>query len=1507
MQCDQSFPAGFGRLVGTLRVAACVAALITLTALNAAGQATLIEIRPGNGGSNPSQFINFNGAMIMSADNGSLGAELWKSDGTVGGTVLIKDINPGPQPSAPANMILFNSLVYFTATDGTNGVELWRTDGTTAGTQMVFDLAAGAPGSSPHELVVYNGALYFAADNAIAAGPTAFGIELYRFDGTNVTLVKDIAFDPLGGVNSNPTSITVACNPPRLFFAATDGVLGRELWVSDGTTAGTQLVKDIRPGASNATPTNLVAVGNLLYFAADDSVIGNELWQTDGTTAGTVVTLDVRPGPQASNPVSMIALNGNLLFAADNGSVGLELWKAVPGGSTAIVKDIRPGIPGSGIINMVESGGVAYFSASDGSTGAELWKSDGTNAGTVLVRDIFAGSGSASPGSITSIVTGCGSGLMFAADGGNGIGNEPYHSNGTLATTLIVADVFPGNGNANPAGFKVSGNNIFFQAQDGVHGNELWVVSTSLFGDTVPPVITGCPTNIVVNAANGLCSANVSWTPPTATDNCTVASFTSTHSPGAPFPVGTTTVTYTAVDFANLTTTCSFTVTVNDTQAPVFANCAPNSSAAGNATCQATLPDLRSGVSATDNCGGVTLAQSPIAGTVLGVGPHTITFTATDTHANSSTCTSTFTVLDVTAPVITQCASNASGIANTNCQAAVPDMRAGVLASDGCTSVTIVQSPAPGTLLGFGPHTVTFTVSDTSSNSTTCTATFTVIDIVAPTITSCAPASQASANAACQTTLPDLRAGVVASDNCGSVTISQSPSIGSVQGIGPHTITFTVTDASSNSTTCTSVFTVVDTTAPVITNCGVNAQANANASCQAAVPDMRAAIVATDNCSAVTVSQSPAPGTLVGLGPQTVTLTATDTASNSSTCTRTFTVIDVTAPVITTCAANAQASAGATCQANVPDMRSGVIASDVCGAVAVTQSPTAGTAVGIGPHTVTFTVTDGSSNTTTCTAIFTVVDTTAPTITSCGSNTQANANASCQATVPDMRAAVVATDNCSAVTVTQSPVAGTLTGIGPHTITFTVVDAASNAATCTRTFTVVDVTAPVITTCAPNAQASAGPACTATVPDMRAGVVAADNCGTVTVSQVPAPGSSTGLGPHAVTFTVTDAANNTATCSATFTVLDTTAPTITTCAQGAQAIADGACHATVPDLRSGVVASDDCGAVVITQSPAAGSIGNLGPNTITFTATDGSSNTTTCTTTFTIVDIAAPTITCPPNVTVNSIPGQCIATNVSLGTPTVSDNCGILSISNNAPPVFFAGTSQVTWLVLDTSNHVATCTQTVTVIALPPLITTQPANQNGVIGHPVSFSVSATGIGFLTYQWRLNGSPISGATGSTFTIPSVGAGSVGNYTVVVTDACGQQVTSTPASLTLYDLLFALSQPLGTGSLAAVNTFGPAGAAYFSAFSVDPTNGTSPGTGFWFGLTIGLPDLIDQFLAGAPPFVGQLDPTGGSSFVLPPFTVTPALNGITLYGLTSTFNPATFTPTGHSNVASVTFQ
>ena len=196
---------------------------------------------------------------------------------------------------------------------------------------------------------------------------------------------------------------------------------------------------------------------------------------------------------------------------------------------------------------------------------------------------------------------------------------------------------------------------------------------------------------------------------------------------------------------------------------------------------------------------------------------------------------------------------------------------------------------------------------------------------------------------------------------------------------GPYSVNLVVVGPGQSSTlTKAGLISVVDTTPPTITACAPAMTNSVGADCQASVPDFTSSVQATDNCtpgSALVKTQSPPVGTLVGTGTTAVTITVEDAAGNTATCQASYIVSDMTPPTIVSCASSATATANSAGQAPVPDFTAQVQATDNCtpsNALVKTQSPPAGTLVGIGATPVVISITDASGNSAVCATMFTV-------------------------------------------------------------------------------------------------------------------------------------------------------------------------------------------------------------------------------------------------------------------------------------------------------------------------------------------------------------------------------------------------------------------------------------------------------------------------------------------------------------------------------------------------------
>ncbi len=443
----------------------------------------------------PSSFtaIGSNKALFFTANKRGL----WVTDGTAAGTKLVRDLEPSHDYGESPEIVAFEGKGYWEIHGS-----IWRSDGTATGTAMLIDFGLAASNSiSP--LAVVNGSLLFGAAKNLyisdgtpagtqvlapldargdfeVVGDRAYfscvradvGQELCVSDGTatGTRLVKDIK---AGTPGTDPTMLGTVGG--KTLFSIAMGDLGqRALWVTDGTDAGTiELLPDGSQSDAVGRYEKGVVFGSHLYFACNTPATGYELCKSNGTVAGTVA-LDLVPGPgietQSSSPRSFAVLGNRIFFAARSATLGRELWSSDGTlAGTSVLVDLRT-FPGSkdglGLTELLKVGDQILFASEGNGNQVELWATDGTATGTKQISNILA------EGVVQRYPLGLhdarvfGDKLLFSADDGMH-GVEPWITDGTATGTKLILDLVPEITKARAVEAKTFRNGTYLGVEDG--------------------------------------------------------------------------------------------------------------------------------------------------------------------------------------------------------------------------------------------------------------------------------------------------------------------------------------------------------------------------------------------------------------------------------------------------------------------------------------------------------------------------------------------------------------------------------------------------------------------------------------------------------------------------------------------------------------------------------------------------------------------------------------------------------------------------------------------------------------------------------------------------------------------------------------------------------------------------------------------------------------------------------------------------------------------------------
>jgi len=436
-----------GSVARALAARACVAALALLPA--ALAQGTLVKDFLPGGGTFGNGWIFGEGAalrdrLVLSAVTPT-DHELWISDGTPAGTQLVLDIHP-TDGSAPSSLTSFGDYVAFTAKTP-NGFGLWRTDGTSAGT---IALTPAGPADSFTHLSPIGSELYF---HRLSAGQS----QLWKTDGS---LAGTQFLCALPGVSNEPSRF-IELNGFLLFTVWTTGAGGNyALWKTDGTDEATALIATLP--YEGAQPAEFTRLGSRVFFSSYDLTDGRELWVTDGTTAGTKLFANLVPGSGDLNPSQLHALdNGRLVFRDHLGLFGppARLWST---DGTILGTQVLYADAQHHVNAVASTGSLAYAM-----TAQEFIVTDGTPAGTYA----FAHSSGPHLGVNAPLHLGSGDELVYRGSNQDTGDSEPWYFDGQQFGQL--ADVRPGPQTSHASHFRRAGNRLFFRANDGTTGYEL--------------------------------------------------------------------------------------------------------------------------------------------------------------------------------------------------------------------------------------------------------------------------------------------------------------------------------------------------------------------------------------------------------------------------------------------------------------------------------------------------------------------------------------------------------------------------------------------------------------------------------------------------------------------------------------------------------------------------------------------------------------------------------------------------------------------------------------------------------------------------------------------------------------------------------------------------------------------------------------------------------------------------------------------------------------------------
>ena len=905
-------------------------------------------------------------------------------------------------------------------------------------------------------------------------------------------------------------------------------------------------------------------------------------------------------------------------------------------------------------------------------------------------------------------------------------------------------------------------NNVVLTVTDAAGNSSTCNAVITITDTTAPNAACVDPFDVYLNQL-GQAKIDVSDINEFSYDDCSVASIIISQESFDCSHVGANDIILTITDNAGNSSTCTTTVTVIDTVAPVVTCVDIDLYLDANGEASITTNDVVSASS--DNCGAPTLSLSQTQFDCTPIGAQTVTVTATDANGNQTTCTATVTVLDTISPSFVS--NNKTVYLDINGNASIVKSDVVTQIDDNCGVATTTVTPKVFDCSNLGNNTVTITVTDNNGNTTTETVVVEVLDTISPDA-ECKPITvYLDANGFATIVAADVNDGSV--DNCSidSMTVSQTDF--SCADLGSNFVTLSVYNG-ANVGTCTAEVTVVDTIAPDV-SCVGNLDVYLDANGEFSITPAMVNTGTTEACTPIEFNLQTYDYTCADLGVNNNILYADDYNSNSARCYFTVTVYDTISPSIETRDIDLYLPSTGTAAigwGNVTQSRD-----DNCNVATTTIDINNFDCNDLGANTVTVTVTDDSGNSTSETAIVTVYDTLSPTAV-CRNDTVYLDNMG-NGSVTNADLIVSTNDNCAVVSETLSQYNFTTAHVGDNNVTITVTDPSGNVGTC---ISIVTVIPPAANAGCKNAVVYLDANGNATVDPSQIDDGSNSGANIDTMYVEPNTFTCADIGSNPVQLIIVTEFGDRDTCNALVVVQDTIAPTVVVQTTTIELDSNGLQWLFPADLDNGTF--DNCAVDSTWIDQKDFDCTYLGTTPVEFYAIDPSGNVSGTTINVTVVDNIAP-IAIAQDITQSlGANGQVTITTAMINNGS-TDNCAIdtIYLSKYTFTCADKGANVITMTVVDESGNVSTTTATVTIEdTTPPVV--QCKNLNVYLDEDGQASITA--IKLVAGASDNCGQVSFSASQTIFDCTSLGTNQV---VLTATDAAGNTSTCT-ANVTVLD-------------------------------------------------------------------------------------------------------------------------